>query len=657
MPEQETNVIPKQPEFNGGAFTIEYLSPSSEGFTIRTHNSLRRHEPNTPLPESKRIKSQKEPKHLRVGPEFAPKIGIRSTVQNGNELMVDILPVTHPTYRAISSPKESPTSLEIANPTATAAALITTEPDGSHNLIVQHRSERNFFYGDVPGASIAGFLDGKLDTTREGRGKLLPIDTQFVKGNIIKEMSEEIGLVEEDLNEVRITGIAKDLVRIHNEILFLTVSNLSSQQISQKAQELQRTKNPEDPYDFAEKFFVIQASPEAIEKLLTEVKCPIPSTHTAVFVAAGYSVVIEEKGTEEANRWKTNLEEGIKRNYQEMDEIVALYYREHPEALDDVVENKPPRNTNGYEPAYLPQQQGLPGLISELKRTGLLLGDDGNEEEIQPETGKTTEHVWLFDVDGVVTDPNEKRVTEPEILDEIVKRLEKGEPVMLISGRSMEWLDKQVVTLLEEKVADRQTLDNLFVSSEFGGMQLEYKGGQRVMSPDPEMTLPKDIERQAKEKARKPNYAGAMFIDETKRTMVSVEMHKNFGVNRFKPFQKELAQEFQDLLNINHLDQEFEVHEDTIATNLKHKEANKKHATRQALNWLGKKGVKPKAATAFGDNKTDLEMAEEANKDIPTKLIFVGERKLIAGLDLPYAVTYPEQPYTEGTSSYLASIS
>lgn len=51
---------------------------------------------------------------------------------------------------------------------------------------------------------------------------------------------------------------------------------------------------------------------------------------------------------------------------------------------------------------------------------------------------KKADHISILDVNGVVTDPAEKRITESEILDEVIKRLEQGEPVALNTGRLVE---------------------------------------------------------------------------------------------------------------------------------------------------------------------------------------------------------------------------
>lgn len=95
-----------------------------------------------------------------------------------------------------------------------------------------------------------------------------------------------------------------------------------------------------------------------------------------------------------------------------------------------------------------------------------------------PEMPKSVEsktivnHAWLFDIDGVITHPEQKRVTEPRIIDEIIKRLQAGEPVALVTGRSLSWMIDRVVSPLEQKVNDKSLLTNFFGLGEKG--TLEY---------------------------------------------------------------------------------------------------------------------------------------------------------------------------------------
>lgn len=412
-----------KPEFDGDTFSIDYLSTSANGFEVATNKSSRRRErqtsdprfPEKELPlnpeQRKKLKEtmvgqmmfakgndaqqaltklreiqSSTPKETREKSDLeyekarslyqertAANVGIKDVRQQENILVIDTKPADYPVYKEFAKPNASPEVIEFASSICGTSMILITK-DGW--LIVQHRSNRNALYGDILGASVSGFLQGKMyrpkpqDQQTQERGTLSPVDTDFVKKNIIKEMEEEIGLKEEDIDNLRIVALAKNKVQIHYDFLHLGTTNLTLEQIQEKA-----SKQSVDPklrdVEFTEKFIGIPATPDAIYKLLTQAHCPLAPTHCAIFIAAGYSMVLEKQGKEQADKWMKILEINLSNNYQEIDQIVARYYQDHPEELDNIPEGKSQRNPHGYDPAYLPSEQGLPDAISELKRVGL----------------------------------------------------------------------------------------------------------------------------------------------------------------------------------------------------------------------------------------------------------------------------------------------
>jgi len=358
-------MIERRSLFDGGNFVIDFLTSSPDGFTAQTRRNLLRHAPNTPLTGAKRIRPVRdlERKKFRVGPGFAPKVGIRNPEQSESVLSFDIQPVTYPTYLAISNNTDPEEELSISNPSATAAVLLTTEKDGSHRVLVQQRSPRNRLYAETIGASVAGLFDGQLDREPANRGKLKPIDTNAIMANAIKEMREEIQLDATDITWLRIIGLARDKVKIHSEFLLLGLLRLSTDEIAQKAGK-RILAGPTDEDDFVEKFVVVSATLEAIETLVTQVKCPLPPTHTAAFIAAGYWMTLRDASLAIASQWLNRLEPRVQVNYREINHRVDTYFQRNS--------GKRGEDVWGYDPAHSPIKQGLPEAISELMRVGLL---------------------------------------------------------------------------------------------------------------------------------------------------------------------------------------------------------------------------------------------------------------------------------------------
>ena len=91
-----------------------------------------------------------------------------------------------------------------------------------------------------------------------------------------------------------------------------------------------------------------------------------------------------------------------------------------------------------------------------------------NIQPTAPEVERSAEVAFLLDVDGVVTNPVEKKITEPQIFDAIISNLTQGNPVALNTGRSNEWMIDRVIKPLNEKVADKSLLKNFFAVGEKG---------------------------------------------------------------------------------------------------------------------------------------------------------------------------------------------
>src|SRR6185437_10348822 len=60
----------------------------------------------------------------------------------------------------------------------------------------------------------------------------------------------------------------------------------------------------------------------------------------------------------------------------------------------------------------------------------------------------------LLDIDGVVTDPSEKRITNQALLDIFVTRLQREEIVSFNSGRALSWIEKEVLGPLQQKLQE-----------------------------------------------------------------------------------------------------------------------------------------------------------------------------------------------------------
>lgn len=444
QPNPEQFHILENPDFNAGNFVM-YLAPDTTGFEIVTDKSMPRKDFELPLNSDGRNKLQssmsselrftgaqpakdaldklrnandnnrtelandfEEKRQQYVDRGNKPKVGLRNIRKSGRKLTVDIKPVSFPVYTNFSKTENSANQRNFSEAAATCMSIITAD----NKLLIQHRGETNELYGDMPGASIAGMFDGtfhrpdsnKLHT--EKKGTLEPITADSVLTNIKKESQEEMGIKEGDFSQITLSGLCEEIKpQPHHEFLFSAKTKLTANEIKQQALNTTRARKKDlKPEDIEEKFEFIDATPEAIFKLLTEVKCPLPPTHTAVFAATAYDLMLKRDGKNVADAFKTKLERGIKENYETMDQIVKEFYQKNPSPdipkrmMDKIeaniksfreknpaaneqqisqlrqrlIQNLPHRNPNRYTPAYLPKEQGLPEFEEALKKAELI---------------------------------------------------------------------------------------------------------------------------------------------------------------------------------------------------------------------------------------------------------------------------------------------
>jgi len=271
---------------------------------------------------------------------------------------------------------------------------------------------------------------------------------------------------------------------------------------------------------------------------------------------------------------------------------------------------------------------------------------------------KTVDRMLIFDVDGVITDPQEKKITEPEILSFIVGRLEKGEPVALNTGRSLFWLINQVINPLLKIKRNKKSLQNFFASGEKGAVWLTInENGSIQQYKDSNISTPTFLQNQIRTLI-KTKYSKSMFYDESKvGTLISVEMNDGYSIEEYKKEQKTLAKELQKILVENNLEKILKVDSTTIAVDIENKQVGKGFAINRILKWLEEKEIKPQQFITFGDSSSDIPMAEKLHKmNLKVKLVFVGEEGKLKGKTYPFPVIFTKEVFEKGTLEFLRTL-
>lgn len=263
---------------------------------------------------------------------------------------------------------------------------------------------------------------------------------------------------------------------------------------------------------------------------------------------------------------------------------------------------------------------------------------------------------WLFDVDGVITNPQAKKIIRLEIVDEIIKILQKGSAVGLITGRSVDWLQERVLNKFLEQCPSCNIFENLFISGEKGGVWGALGMNGKVKAEiDRSLELPKKAQDEIRSLVR-DKFSDIAFYDEPKKTMSSVELIDGLRIEKFKEIQPNLDSLIRNILKQHNLEKDFRVDSVLISSDIQNKRAGKDLGTQRFINWLRENNFTPAQFIAFGDNHSDLAMGEYLfNKGYKVTYVFVGKPDLITKDYYPFEVIYTLKLYDEGTLEYLAS--
>ncbi|WP_207457777.1 hypothetical protein [Desertivibrio insolitus] len=260
----------------------------------------------------------------------------------------------------------------------------------------------------------------------------------------------------------------------------------------------------------------------------------------------------------------------------------------------------------------------------------------------------------LLDVDGPIASPATRTIRIPSILDDLVALTAAGVPVAFITGRSDGFVRESVVTpLLERGLGDalRTPGARMFAVFEKGAVWAEVlPDGLGEIEIDDSVALPAafadDVRAIVAER-----YAEAMFYDETKRAMVSVEQQTSLPAERYPEAQQRFEEEAFGLaarhgLGMRYRERQvtdasgavpFRIDPTIISTDIESVRLDKDHAARRALQHFERTGALPRTWRSVGDSRSDYKMADALHAD-GYDVAHVDVRPADGVLDKPYPV-------------------
>jgi hydroxymethylpyrimidine pyrophosphatase-like HAD family hydrolase len=263
----------------------------------------------------------------------------------------------------------------------------------------------------------------------------------------------------------------------------------------------------------------------------------------------------------------------------------------------------------------------------------------------------------FFDIDGVITEPVTGEV-EPEVVNEIVAILERGEPVAFNTGRGLNWVLRDILPYFEARVSKRSILNRLCIVYQKGAFRVTFdeKGVQEKLVVAPSIALLPNSFREEAMQLIATKYAKTMFPGEEKEAILSPQFKPGADFAQYKADQTRLVDELQAMLQRFGLHDQFRIDPTRIATDIEDRYLGKALGAQRVLEWLKEHALHPGYFVTFGDSKSDVGMAEEIfRQGFPVELVFVGEKGQLQGMQLPFPVSFTQALCEKGTIEYLKS--
>jgi hypothetical protein len=227
----------------------------------------------------------------------------------------------------------------------------------------------------------------------------------------------------------------------------------------------------------------------------------------------------------------------------------------------------------------------------------------------------------LLDVDGPVSSPVTRTVSA-ELLDDVRALLAVGVPVVLNTGRSTAFVDEQVFGPLA--AAGLPGRARLHAICEKGGSWTSAHGdGIGEVHTDPALRVP-DIARDLVQRLVDDGYGDAMFVDDTKVVMATVEARTDVPnevyLERQQGFDAALLAGLTTaglgvrLRDERHPDADgrtpWRIDPSVIATDVESDDSGKALGAHRALTLLAEDGALPSVWHTVGDSRSDYAMAD-----------------------------------------------
>jgi len=259
--------------------------------------------------------------------------------------------------------------------------------------------------------------------------------------------------------------------------------------------------------------------------------------------------------------------------------------------------------------------------------------------------------VFVFDLDGVITDPKDSQVNEA-VIDKMYQVLESGDPLAINTGRSFDWVEKNLVSRLKAR-QNEEIFQRFIVACEKGGETIAWQGSEPLITPS-EFALSNSLYERARECFEKnESKLQTMFWDETKRTMATVEKKPAANLDIFHEEQQLLV----DVLTDNLAGYGVRIDATTIATDVELPAAGKHAGASLIFQWMQTYYPSYTAYISIGDSVSDYEMARYfADHGEQSTFVYVGKPTDKIDQDQRTKLVTTTEHYTAGVLEYFSEV-
>ncbi|MCB0353803.1 MAG: hypothetical protein KDD64_09770 [Bdellovibrionales bacterium] len=254
--------------------------------------------------------------------------------------------------------------------------------------------------------------------------------------------------------------------------------------------------------------------------------------------------------------------------------------------------------------------------------------------------------LWCLDVDGVLTEPTTKKISFPRTIKQLCRRAEQGDILALNTGRSLSWIEERVLPLFLSSLSEK---DSIFVSAEKGALWQKFSENSKFPKrSDKTLLVPRELQEAVRKIVRENH---STFFDETKESMISLEMRDGYDTKKFGDEMHKLERLIAPFLSQYPT---LSIEKSIIALDIQESRVGKSLGSLRVLEWITSR---PNKVICVGDSPADLEMVIPfLTARFPTDFLYLGTAPLSDPIRDPL-LSYPSvsSRYCEGLTEFLSS--